>query len=75
MLCVTVHNIYYVTTIDSIWCIIGGRCVCNLFSIPGMTNGLCGLKTYDQILTEGTKLSATEIKANLLKQKAFNEGV
>ena len=39
-----------------------------------MGSGLCGLKSYDDLVTDGKKQSATEIQATLLKKKNFNEG-
>ena len=34
-----------------------------------MGSGLCGLKDYDAIVTDGKKQSAAQIKATLLKKK------
>ena len=48
--------------------------MCNLFTLPSMKSGLCGLKSYDEILKEGTKQTAEQIKQTLLKKKAFNNG-
>ena len=39
-----------------------------------MTSGLCGLKGYDDILTDGVKQTPAQMKATLLKKKNFNEG-
>ena len=39
-----------------------------------MGNGLCGLKDYDDIIKDGKKQTAEEIKATLLKKKNYNEG-
>ena len=39
-----------------------------------MGSGLCGLKAYDDIITDGKKQSAQEIQETLLKKKNFNEG-
>ena len=46
-----------------------GRCICNLIFLSGTGPGLCGVKGYDDILTDGKKLTAAEVKANLLKKK------
>ena len=51
-----------------------GRCICNLIFLSGTGSGLCGVKGYDDILTDGKKLTAAEVKATLLKKKAFNKG-
>ena len=39
-----------------------------------MGSGLCGLKDYDAIVTDGKKQTAAQIQATLLKKKNFNEG-
>ena len=39
-----------------------------------MGSGLCGLKDYDDILKDGVKQTAAQIKDTLLKKKNFNEG-
>ena len=39
-----------------------------------MGSGLCGLKAYDDIITDGKKQSAQEIQETLLKKKSFNKG-
>ena len=48
--------------------------MCNTIFMTGTGSGLCGVKDYDTILADGKKLSAAEIKSNLLKKRAFNKG-
>ena len=36
-----------------------------------MKSGLCGLKGYDDILTDGTKQTPTQIQATLQKKKNY----
>ena len=40
-----------------------------------MGSGLCGLKDYDAIVTDGVKQTAAQIKATLLKKKKISTKV